>query len=143
MQNSNTSFYQDTVRDTKQTAFFASVDFDIIPKVLHRDGGHAAFPLRQHVGRQRPCKFRLLRGRTPPGGCHNPAFSYNLNAANLSDTESGNKARGNLTWHITPDIMAYYTFSQGFRPGGFNQNGGSLHAYGTDGVLQYAVQSSY
>ena len=26
--------------------------------------------------------------------------------------------------------MVYYTYSQGFRPGGFNQNGGTLHAYG-------------
>jgi iron complex outermembrane recepter protein len=42
-----------------------------------------------------------------------------------------------------PDVMVYYTFSQGFRPGGFNQNGGTLHAYGTDGVQQYAVPSSY
>jgi len=25
-----TSFYQDTVRETKQTAFFASIDYDII-----------------------------------------------------------------------------------------------------------------
>jgi iron complex outermembrane receptor protein len=39
--------------------------------------------------------------------------------------------------------MVYYTFSQGFRPGGFNQNGGSLHAYGPDAVQQYAVPSSY
>lgn len=29
--------------------------------------------------------------------------------------------RANLTWHVTPDVMAYYTFSQGFRPGGFNR----------------------
>jgi iron complex outermembrane receptor protein len=48
-----------------------------------------------------------------------------------------------LTWHITPDVMAYYTFSQGFRPGGFNQNGGSLHALGPDGVNQYAIPKSY
>ena len=33
--------------------------------------------------------------------------------------------------------MVYYTFSQGFRPGGFNQNGGSCHASGPDGVAQY------
>jgi outer membrane receptor protein involved in Fe transport len=39
--------------------------------------------------------------------------------------------------------MVYYTYSQGFRPGGFNQNGGTLHAYGTDGVQQYAVPTSY
>jgi iron complex outermembrane recepter protein len=39
--------------------------------------------------------------------------------------------------------MVYYTFSQGFRPGGFNQNGGSQFIYGTDGQLQYAIPKSY
>ena len=34
VQSDHTSFYQDTVRETKQTAFFASADFDLIPKVL-------------------------------------------------------------------------------------------------------------
>jgi iron complex outermembrane recepter protein len=143
VQNSNTSFYQDTVRDTKQTAFFASVDFDIIPKVLTVTAGMRHFRFENSSDGSVLASFGCYEAGTPPGGCHNLAYSYNLNAANLSDTESGNKARGNLTWHITPDIMAYYTFSQGFRPGGFNQNGGSLHAYGTDGVLQYAVPSSY
>src|SRR5208337_5387345 len=40
---------------------------------------------------------------------------------NLNKTEHGFKSRGNLTWHITPNIMTYYTYSQGFRPGGFNR----------------------
>ncbi len=40
---------------------------------------------------------------------------------NLSKSEGGYRSRGNLTWHITPDMMAYYTFSQGYRPGGFNR----------------------
>ena len=43
VQPSNTSFYQDTVRETKQTAFFASLDFDIIPKVLTITAGTRHF----------------------------------------------------------------------------------------------------
>ncbi len=39
----NTSFYQDTVRDTKQTALFASMDFDLIPKVLTLTAGTRHF----------------------------------------------------------------------------------------------------
>ncbi len=39
--------------------------------------------------------------------------------------------------------MVYYTFSQGFRPGGFNQNGGALHGNGTDGVPQFILPKSY
>ena len=48
----------------------------------------------------------------------NPHAGFGIN---LKKSESGFKSRANLTWHITPDIMAYYTWSQGFRPGGFNR----------------------
>ena len=50
---------------------------------------------------------------TAGGGCGFPI--------NLQKTETGTRSRLNVTWHVTPDIMAYYTFSQGFRPGGFNR----------------------
>src|SRR6202163_1068621 len=39
--------------------------------------------------------------------------------------------------------MGYYTFSQGFRPGGCNQNGGSAHAPGTGAVAQYLLARPY
>jgi outer membrane receptor protein involved in Fe transport len=90
--------------------------------------------------------FGCFEAGLPSGGCHaGPGGpSYNLNAENLRDSESGWKSRANLSWHVTPDAMIYYTFSQGFRPGGFNQNGGFyLYAPGTDGVAQYAVPRSY
>jgi iron complex outermembrane receptor protein len=76
-----------------------------------------------------------------PHGCLSDSF--NFNTSNLRDTESGTRSRGNLTWHVTPDVMLYYTFSQGFRPGSFNQNGGSLHADGPDGLPQFAVPKAY
>jgi iron complex outermembrane recepter protein len=142
VQNSNSSFYQDTVRDTKQTAFFASVDFDLIPKVLTLTLGTRHFRFDNSSAGSVLASFGCFDGGVPAGGCQSGS-SYNLNKANLSDTETGNKSRGNLTWHITPDLMVYYTFSQGFRPGGFNQNGGAQHAPGPDGVAQYAVPSSY
>jgi outer membrane receptor protein involved in Fe transport len=142
VQSPNTSFYQDTVRETKQTAFFLSVDFDLIPKVLTATLGTRHFRFDNTSAGSVMSSFDCFEGGTPAGGCQSAA-SYNLNKNNLSDSESGFKSRGNLTWHITPDTMVYYTFSQGFRPGGFNQNGGSLHTPGPDGVAQYAVPSSY
>jgi len=39
----------------------------------------------------------------------------------LRKTYTGFKSRANLTWHVTPDDLIYYTWSQGFRPGGFNR----------------------
>jgi iron complex outermembrane receptor protein len=143
VQGDNTSFYQDQYRDTKQTAFFASADYDIIPKVLTLTVGTRHFLFQNNNQGSVLSSFGCFEGGTPVGGCHDPAFSYNLNAQNLRDTESGFKSRGNLTWHITPDMMVYYTYSQGFRPGGFNQNGGAEHAPGPDGVAQYLIPRSF
>lgn len=135
------SFYQDTVRETKQTAFFVSVDYDIIPKVLTITAGTRHFRFQNSSAGSVTGSFYCFEGGVPAGGCLNDNF--NLNAQNLHDTESGFKSRGNLTWHITPDLMLYYTFSQGFRPGGFNQNGGTMHAPDSTGTPQYLIPSSY
>jgi outer membrane receptor protein involved in Fe transport len=145
---SNTSFYQDTTRTTKQTAFFLSADYDLIPKVLTLTAGTRHFRFDNSAAGSVSATFGCFEGGVPPTGCHvtppaNPYYSYNLNNPRLADTEIGNKSRANLTWHITPDLMVYYTFSQGFRPGGFNQNGNTAHAYGTDGLQQYLIPSSY
>ena len=141
VQGDHVSFYQDTVRETKQTAFFASVDFDIIPKVLTITAGTRHFKFDNSSAGSVSGSFFCFQSGNPSTGCLND--NYNLNAQNLKDSESGNKSRGNLTWHITPDTMVYYTFSQGFRPGGFNQNGGAQHIYGQDATYQYQIPSSY
>jgi outer membrane receptor protein involved in Fe transport len=143
VRNDNTSFFQDQERETKQTAFFASMDVDLIPKTLTLTLGTRHFSFENSMVGSVVSSFYCAEAGVPPTGCHNPAVSYNLNANDLRDTESGFKSRGNLTWHITPDLMVYYTYSQGFRPGGFNQNGGALHALGTDGVDQYIIPKAY
>jgi len=172
VQSDHTSFYQDQVREVKQLAFFASVDFDIIPKKLTVTAGTRYFrfdnSMAGSVLSSFGCFQQGLNGFIATGatnGCYianspnpypSPAFgstyySYNLNYDNLSDTETGTRSRANLTWHMTPDVMLYYTFSQGFRPGGFNQNGGAPKAYtsltpGTGAppnAAQYFIPRSY
>jgi outer membrane receptor protein involved in Fe transport len=150
VQDAHTSFYQDQVREYKQLAFFGSVDFDLIPKTLTLTAGTRWFrfdnSMQGSVLSSFGCLQQGLNGFLATGannGCYianhpNPYpapsfgslyYSYNLNYDNLSDSETGTRSRVNLTWHVTPDVMLYYTFSQGFRPGGFNQNGGAPHAY--------------
>jgi outer membrane receptor protein involved in Fe transport len=141
VQPDHLSFYQDTVRETKQLAFFASVDFDIIPKVLTVTAGTRHFRFQNSSAGSVTGSFGCMEQGVPAGGCL--VDNFNLDQQNLHDTESGFKSRGNITWHVTPDTMVYYTFSQGFRPGGFNQNGGAAHATGPDGVAQYLVPRSY
>ena len=36
------------------------------------------------------------------------------------------RGRADIEYHVTPDVLVYYTYSQGFRPGGFNR-GSSNH----------------
>jgi len=141
IQSDNTSFYQDQVRETKQTAFFGSFDFDLIPKQLTLTAGTRYFRFENSMKGSVLSSFGCYEFGPPPCYVANspdpyPApsygasyYSYNLDYDHLSDTETGWRSRANLTWHIVPDAMVYYTFSQGFRPGGFNQNGGSPHAY--------------
>ena len=76
------------------------------------------------------------------GGCINSGT--NLDAKKLSFNESGFKSRANITWHVTPDVMVYATWSQGFRPGGFNRNGGpAAYIPGPDGKPQFAIPNEY
>jgi iron complex outermembrane recepter protein len=142
VQSDNTGFFQDTRRDTQQTAFYASIDYDLIPKVLTLTLGTRHFRFHSTYQGSALSSFGCFEQGMPPGGCQSSS-SFNLNAQGLSDTESGNKSRGNLTWHVTPDVLVYYTYSQGFRPGGFNQSGGAQHVYGPDGQYQFVTPRSY
>ena len=119
--NSDTAFGEDVERGYRQLAFFGSVDVDIIPKVLTLTGGtrHYRYDEFEHGSEYYSATSSILN--VPNGTGTFGAKPYAGFGINLNKSESGFKSRANLTWHITPDIMAYYTWSQGFRPGGFNR----------------------
>ena len=147
VQSDDASFHQDQVRETKQTAFFASFDYDLIPKVLTLTVGTRHFKFDNTFKGTVGGSFGCFEQGAFPTGCRNylpyQNQAFNLDAQNLKGSESGWKSRANITWHVTPDAMLYYTFSQGFRPGGFNQNGDSTHAPGPDGVNQFLIPRAY
>jgi len=47
-----------------------------------------------------------------------------------------------VTWHIFPDALVYYTWSQGFRPGAFNRSSG-CYVPDSQGVAQYCSPLSF
>jgi iron complex outermembrane receptor protein len=119
---SDTAFGEDEQRGYKQTAFFISADWDLIPKTLTLSAGTRWYHYDEFEygsefyseSSSQPLLINHPNGAcTAAGACGFPI--------NLSKSESGTRSRANLTWHITPDIMTYYLFSQGFRPGGFNR----------------------
>jgi len=113
--NDNTNFGEDLARGYQQAAAFASVDFDLVPKVLTLTAGTRYFKYYEYEhGSQYTTGSRCANIANSPTACLATPLAYNA-------TYSGFKSRANLTWHITPDVMAYYTFSQGYRPGAFNR----------------------
>ncbi len=112
-------FGTDTQRGYRQLAFFGSVDFDLIPQVLTVTGG-----LRHY----RYDKFEdgslFYSDTSNPLILNHPDGSCGAGCAipiTLADSESGTVTRGGLSWHVDSDVLAYYTFSQGFRPASFNR----------------------
>jgi outer membrane receptor protein involved in Fe transport len=124
----NTAFGEDVRRGYKQLAFFGSFDFDILPKVLTLTYGirHFHYDEYEEGSEYYSATSSILNvaNGTPYGAKGAAAYGFGIN---LHKSENGNKQRANLTWHITPDVLAYYTYSQGFRPGGFNRTATSAN----------------
>ncbi len=120
--DANTAFGEDVMRGYKQKAAFLSADFDIIPKVLTVTAGARFYHYDEFEHGSEYYSESTSTGLvvnhlngvcTAAGLCGFPI--------NLDKSESGHRLRGNITWHATDNIMAYYTYSEGFRPGGFNR----------------------
>jgi outer membrane receptor protein involved in Fe transport len=144
-ENMNNAFGEDVRRGYKQLAFFVSVDFDIIPKVLTVTAGTRHYHYDEFEAGSvwyTDTSSQVIVDH-PNGACTTAmACGFPLN---LSKSESGFRSRGSLTWHVTPDVMTYYTFSQGFRPGGFNRVGpptGRLHWCGPTTIDPKCVPNS-
>ncbi len=140
VQNDNVAFFEDTTRQVKQGAGFGSIDFDLIPRVLTVTGGTRYYNFDEYFKGSVSSSFGCFEAGAPAGGCI--AGGNNLDKRNLTSKEHGFKSRGNITWHVTPDIMVYATYSQGFRPGGFNRVN-NCHIRGTDGLNQFCIPQAY
>ncbi len=131
-----TAFGEDVQRGYSQTAFFGSIDYDLIPKVLTATVGTRYFHYQDFEQGSEFYSYGEAKYIDMPNGSCTAAGGCGF-GINLNQTESGFRSRANLTWHITPDAMVYYTFSQGFRPGGFNRTGD------TNGVPLGAAEIKY
>lgn len=139
-------FYDDMQRGYKQAAGFASLDFDIIPKKLTLTGGTRYYSMdtfqKGAKGGSYGCRPGGLYTFSPgpiPGVCSTGLDidhlvvppgndAYSDTKVGLHKTYTGFRSRANLTWKVTPDALVYYTWSQGFRPGGFNRGSGYVSA---------------
>src|SRR5207247_3307982 len=98
-----------------------SVDFGLIPRKLTLTGGtrYSRTDTSEAGSSVGGFGCRLTSGA--PNPCLNHSNFINLNAEGLDRTFSGFRSRANLSWKVTEDALLYYTWSQGFRAGGFNR----------------------
>ena len=144
LRNSITAFSDDYIRTFIQKAAYISMSYDLIPKVLTITGGIRYFDMFDGVTGGDYGSFGCKQFSTTSyfGRCLD---SNGVNAnTQVPNTQvlTGHLGRANLSWHITPEIMLYYTYSQGYRPGGFNR-GTAAYLPGPDGKGQYYTPKEY
>jgi iron complex outermembrane recepter protein len=139
----NTAFFDSRQRTIDQKAAFGSLDYDIIPKVLTVTAGTRYYHFNQEqIGSENSSFGCKVSEPTSYYGPCTTSDATNLNAQIPNSAEySGFRSRGNLSWKITGDSLIYYTWSQGFRPGGFN--GASTGLLPVNGVATYITPATY
>jgi len=134
----NVAFFNDVKRGYTQRAAFMSLDFDIIPKVLTITAGTRYY----HFDNDEKGAVVGSFGCYEAGPAPCTASATNIDDENLRTTYKGFKSRANITWHITPDVFMYYTWSQGFRPGAFNRSA-ACYLPDAQGIGRYCSPLSY
>ena len=116
-------FFNDITRGYTQKAAYASIDVELIPKALTLTAGtRYSHTQTSEVGStvgSNGCNVLLYP--SAPNPCVDRSFFINLNAEGLSKTDDGFNSRASLSWSVAEGQLIYYTWSQGFRAGGFNR----------------------
>jgi len=115
-----TVFFSDITRGYTQKAAFGELAFDVIPKSLTLTVGTRFFHFDNFDRGQSDSAYgcRNVNPCVPPAGIFQPF--------NESQANSGHKSKVNLSWKPIDGVLLYGTYSEGFRPGGFNQGVGLL-----------------
>jgi iron complex outermembrane recepter protein len=143
VRNDNVGFFNNFQRTYDQKAAFGSVDLDLIPKELTLTLGTRYYRFNEtEIGGNVGSFFcKAFTPTTYFGPCLAP-YGSDLNTQVPNSAKfSGFRSRANLGWKIRDDVLVYYTWSQGYRPGGFNRGlSGHLPLNGID---QFIVPATY
>ncbi|MGF1454506.1 MAG: TonB-dependent receptor [Alphaproteobacteria bacterium] len=135
------AFFNDITRTEQQIAIFGEVSFDVIPDLLTVTGGFRYFDLEVDV---RGSANFAQRGVDGDSGVNLDAVLADF--APLVEEDVVFKANVSLT--PTDNTLFYFTYSEGFRPGGFNRGGGQSNnpelgvvpfTFETDTLTNYEV----
>ncbi len=121
-------FATNQIREIEHQAFFGEISYDFTDKFTALVGVRF-FDIEEEL-----TGFTGTRFASSYSECFDAGVSNNLprNVENPGDppcgsglrtSESDSTYKFNLTYQVTDDVLVYFTFSQGFRPGGINREG--------------------
>jgi iron complex outermembrane recepter protein len=130
----NVGFFNDVQRRDKQFAAYGEASFDIVPEKLILTGGLRYYNEKASINGSSATSFATgARGiYNPATGTYSPSatppqfFGVSANLNDLYKDASPAKYTGvlykaNLTYKFGEGSLVYGTYSDGFRPGGFNR----------------------
>jgi len=151
--NSHEGFFDDFQRTYTQSAAYLSVDFDILDNLTLTLGTRYYSIDNEMLGANMGSFYCKVYGTGESGPCTGALYGYgdvlapygtNLDEQHPhSSSSDGFKSRANISWKITNDVMVYTTWSEGYRPGGFNRGSTcGLRDVNTN-VFQWCTPLSY
>ena len=151
--NSRVGFFNDFQREYTQFATFASVDFDILPTLTLTLGTRYYDIENEMLGANMGSFYCKVFGTGESGPCTGALYGYGDETApygtNLDEQpdhrsqSDGFRSRANVTWRITDEVLVYATWSEGYRPGGFNRGASCGLRDVETGVQQWCTPISY
>ncbi len=108
-------FGEDVQRGYDQTAAFGSLDFDIIPNVLTVTAGTRYYKYDEY---EKGSVYHTASNCVNVLAC---PIKADIDAEHLKVSYHGFKSRFGIQWKPADHTMFYYTYSEGFRPGGFSR----------------------
>jgi iron complex outermembrane receptor protein len=117
------AFFNDIRRAEEQIAGFGELSFDIIPNTLTVTGGLRYYHLSVDFQGSSNFADGIFQGsvNTDRGRDYDVSFGHSPKPLKESDVIF----KANISWTPTQDSLYYATYSQGFRPGGWNRVGGA------------------
>ena len=114
-----TVFVADLTRGYRQGAVFGEIAFDILP-ALTLTVGSRYYHFNNYLQGQSDSEFgcRNIDPCAPPHG--------GFTIFNEAQVNTGHKDKVNISWKPLDGVLLYATYSEGFRPGGFNRGNGIL-----------------
>lgn len=145
------AFFNDIRRTEEQLAFFGELSYDLIPDVLTITGGVRAYEIESDFEGSSNFANGIFATPDIAQDDQDSGRDYDVSGGHTDEplTTDGTVFKANLSWTPNSDLLFYATYSEGFRPGGWNRGGGLASVnpafptvettYDTDDVKNYEL----